>query len=170
MEAKLATLSSAQKRKVIAKTKLLYVRENGDYIIWDSYETNLKAFGIERKDVPTLINMFISAVREKEHILLETSRYGKNDIKAIAGMVVNNTESDVAFMLEIKEYISTQQNLYTKLNFYNLNGADKKHGISLFFSEALTYIKMLNLWENCTFDCQALKLKTLIAPEDDNFF
>ena len=166
----MVTLSSAQKRKVIAKSKLLYERENGDYIIWDSYDTNLKAFGVERKDVPTLINMFISAVREKEHILLETSRYGKKDIKAIAGTVVNNTEADVAFMLEIKEYVSTQQNLYTKLNFYNLNGADKKHGISLFFSEALTYIKMLNLWENYTFDCQALKMKTLVAPEDDNFF
>ena len=166
----MATLSSTQKQKVIAKTKLLYDRENGDYIVWDSYETNLKAFGIERRDVPTLINMFISAVREKEHILLETSRYGKNEIKEIAGMIVNGTESNVAFMLEIKEYISTQQNLYTKLNFYNLIGADKKHGISMFFSEALTFIKYLNLWENYIFDCQALKLKTIIAPEDDNFF
>ena len=166
----MATLSSTQKQKVIAKTKLLYDRENGDYIVWDSYETNLKAFGIERRDVPTLINMFISAVREKEHILLETSRYGKNDIKEIAGMIVNGAESNAAFTLEIREYISGKQNLYTKVNFYNLNGADKKHGISMFFSEALIFIKYLNLWENYLFDCQALKLKTIIAPEDDNFF
>ena len=170
MDAKLATLSNTQKRKMIAKTKLLYERDNGDYIVWDSYDTNLKAFGVERKDVPTLIKSFISVVREKEHLLLETSRYGKNEIKAIAAMDAYNTDSNVAFMVEVKQYNSSEHNLYTKVNFYNMNGEDKRHGISMFFSEALTYIKSLNLWENYCFDSQTLKMKTIIAPDDDNFF
>ncbi len=64
MDAKVQSLSSTQKRKVIEKTKLLYERANGDYIVWDSYDTNLKAFGVERKDVPALISTFINIIRE----------------------------------------------------------------------------------------------------------
>ena len=149
MESKIQSLSSSQKRKVIGKTKLLCERDNGDYILWDSYDTNLKAFGVERKDVPALIGIFTNVIREQRRLLFDTSKFCKKDINAIAKMDTHDIDSNVTFMLEVKKYTSSENNVYSKITFYNMNGVEKKYGVSMFFNEALTYIKYLNLWENC---------------------
>ena len=137
--------------------------------MWDSYDTNLKAFGVKREDVPALISTFINVIREDHRLLLETSRYGKKDIKAIAKMDACNVDANFEFMVEVRKCTSSKNNVYSKINFYNMNGADKKHGISMFFTEALMYMKYLNLWENC-FDYETLKMNTVTVPDDDNLF
>ena len=128
-----------------------------------------KAFGVERKDVHALIKTFINVIRNERRLLLETCKFGKKDVNAIAKMDVYDIDSNVAFMLEVKKYTSSENNVYSKINFYNMNGVEKKHGVSMFFNEALTYIKYLNLWENC-FDDKTLKMNTVSVPDDDNFF
>ncbi len=60
---------------------------------------------------------------------METSRYGKKDIKAIAKMdecLDAFGDANFEFMVEVWKYTSSKNNVYSKINFYNMNGADKK--------------------------------------------
>ena len=167
---KIQSLSSTQKRKVIAKTKLLYERVTGGYILWDSYNTRLKAFGVQQKDVFALIKTFINVVRKERRLLLETCPFGKKDINDIA-KIKTDDEADVhgAFDVEVHKCSSSQGSKYCKIVFYNTDGVERKHGISIFFSDALLYVKYLNLWENCFAD-QVLQVSTVAVPDNDNFF
>ena len=82
---KIQSLSSSQRRKVIAKSKLLYERVDGGYVLWDSYNnTRLKAFGVQRQDVCALIKAFIVAVKNERRLLLELCPFGKRDINEIS--------------------------------------------------------------------------------------
>ena len=167
---KIQSLSSSQKRKVISKSKLLYERVSGGYVLWDSYNTRLKAFGVQQKDVCALIKAFIDVVKKERRLLLETCPFGKRDINDIV-KIKTDDDGDVnaTFEVEVKKYNSSEGSKYCKVNFYNMNGVEKKHGVSVFFNDALIYIKYLNLWENC-FNDQALQMSTVSVPDNDNFF
>ena len=167
---KIQSLSSSQKHKVIAKTKLLYERDNGGYVLWDSYDTRLKAFGVQQKDVYALITAFVDVVKKERRLLLETCPFGKREIHDITKMKTDDEhDTNVNFAVEVKKYNSSQGSKYCKVNFYNLDGVEKKHGVSVFFNDALIYLKYLNLWEKC-FDDQALQISTVSVPANDNFF
>ena len=168
---KIQSLSSSQKRRVIAKSKLLYERIDGGYVLWDSYNnTRLKAFGVQQHDVSALIKAFIVAVRSERRLLLELCQYGKADINEISKIKIDEeSDANAAFKVEVYKITSAQGTKYCKVNFYNVDGRERKYGISIFFSDALTYIRTLNLWENC-FDDHVLHLSSVSVPENYNFF
>ena len=167
---KIQSLSSSQKRKVISKSKLLYERVNGGYVFWDSYSTRLKAFGIQQKDVHALIKSFVNVVKKERRLLLEACPFGKREIHDITRMKTDE-ESDASekFVVTVNKYSSSQGSKYCKVNFYNLDGGERTHGVSVFFTDAMIYIKYLNLWEKC-FDDQALQISTVAVPANDDFF
>ena len=102
---KIQSLSSSQKRKVISKSKLLYERVSGGYVLWDSYNnTRLKAFGVQQKDVCALIKAFIDVVKNERRLLLETCPFGKRDINDIV-KIKTDDDGDVnaTFEVEVKK-------------------------------------------------------------------